>query len=627
MNSALANKYLIDLACLKLWRSASDQGVADWCCENLVFNEPRNVGPFSLVGREYSREILDAFGEPLTFDMTVVTGSQVGKTGVIMGGTGWGAVNWPMRCMWVMPNDKKALSFSNTRWRTMLKASPSTRALIPVGAERHGFAGGMQILGGSIIGFVGSNSATNISSDPCQWVIQDEVDKFATATDKETDASDLADQRTKAQALPKRVKTSTPTIRQGLIWQSLEASDIRRRWVPCPHCGKFVVFVWSKEFTSFDLTGDEAIMVWDKEAKRETKLAGSGAASLWDLDRVSRSARMQCPHCDGHIRNKHKLQLDRLGEYRPSQKGAPGHKGWHLPSFYANSPETSFGNLAIKFLNANHSLRGLQGFVNSECAEPWENQDTRGERLELVCDSLDDGEEKKENLQSAKMLAIDVQQKSPNFWHVAREFNGGDSIAFSAGPLDTWEEVEALQREHEIPPELVIVDSGYGAKSEAHVYRECAARCSIINGYAMGWMPSKGQPGRKMWRDPKTHLYLPWFRKSIDPYMGTSHGGQVEMELFEFSGDVFKDILETLRSGKAQWKWAVKTEVATDEYWRHLDGEIKGMVRNRKTGKTTYGWEPRSQHWPNHMLDCEVQLIALASYMGLFPIDQLSETQ
>jgi hypothetical protein len=573
-----------------------------------MFAEPENSGPFSLAGREYIREPLDEFGEPLTSDMVLVFGSQAGKTGMIMGGVGWGIINNPVRCMWVMPNRDKASGFSRKRWIPMLKVSEPYQSLIPTGARRHDFATMSQMVGGAIVDFQGSNSPTNLSSDPCSWVIQDETDKFNDGTKSEADASDLADQRTKGQALPKRVKTSTPTIEEGLIWQAFRKTDMRRRWVPCPHCGKLVVLVWSKQFTVFELTGSEA----------EVRFEGGSD----DLDTAAKSARFECPHCQGHIRDQHKTRMDREGVWKSTQSAAKGMKGWHLPSLYVNTPETQIGKLVVKFLNAKNSLLGLQGFINGDLAEPFLNQDTRSERVEIVTESLDADSEEQQAKEPIRIMAVDCQGRAPFFWYAVREFKDGNSLGLSAGPLDTWEEVEDKQREFGVKDEAVVIDSGFGARNDAEVYRVCARHCQFVNNYAIGWMPAKGQPTRKRWRDKKTGYYVPWFAQSMDPFLGTAEAGKVSMDLFEFSGDFFKDILEALRQGKGSQTWAITPEVDSDEYWRHMDGEVKTATRNAKTGAVSYGWQPRSKHWPNHIFDCEVMILAVANFLGLMQLNE-----
>lgn len=595
-------------------RSLSDrpkQSPADWCCENLIFDEPDNRGPFSLLGREFMREIVDTWADPSITDQVPVMGTQLGKTAGIMGGAAWTVVNQPTRIFWVMPTRPTLLSFSRSRWQPMCRKS--FPHLIPKASKRHDFSTFEQVIGGSIVDMRWSNSPAALSSVPARVVILDEVDKFDEGGGKEADAVDLSEQRTKSFSNPKRIKTSSPTLATGLIWQAFGKTDQRRRFMPCPYCGKFVVLIWSKQYTVFKLTGEEAEVYWDKEAKR--------ADGSWDLERVEKSAHYRCPHCAGRILDGHKTAMDRDGIWRPTSKAAAGCRGWHLPSLYGTSAETNVGTLAVKFLQKKASLLGLQGFINGDLAEPYMAQDTLRARVELVTSRVEITAEWR------KLMTADSQHKSPHFWHVVRAWNGGNSRAIQAGPTDTWDDLRTIQTNHGIPDVCVAIDSGFGAKSDAEIYKNCLRFSELIEdeenekAIAIGWMPSKGMPGRKRWKDPESELLVPWFLWRVDPFMGTAHAGEVSLNLFEVASDFFKDLLQNLRDKKTGYEWSVEDKVSNDEYWRHMDGEIKTAVVNKATGRTTYEWRKRASTWPNHLFDAEVLQVAFAAFHKLFPIE------
>lgn len=587
----------------------SIQRPRDWCAENLYFDEPNNRGPFRLAGQEYIGDVLDDFANPLVADEVLVWGSQTKKTGTLMGGAAWAAVNDPCRFLWVMPSLTLAQSFSSTRLQPMFRASESIRKMIPTKAARHEFKRLEMRLGPSILNFTGSNSAANLASIPCRRVILDEVDKFDTqGGNQEADAVNLAEQRTKGQANPQRWKTSSPTLVEALIWQEFLKGNQCRYDVPCPACSKKVLLAWSAQYTILAKTGREAYVVWDKEARR--------ADGSWDLDRVHRSARFQCPHCAGDILDSKKTWMVRDGVWTPTNLNAStGFVSRQLSSLYACSPETSCGNLALKFLNQKRSLLGLQGFINGDLAEPFQSQDTQGERIEIIRESVE------VTAEYVPLLTVDCQARAPYFWHVVRQWNKADSVAVSAGPLDTWDDVEAIQRNYKVQDRCVMPDSGHGAKSDADVYRVCAEHGKLVRRQDklpqhVGWIPAKGQPGRRRWRNAKG-LMLPWRLQPIDPFDGTTRGGRLEMSLFEFASDFFNDILDSLRRGEGGRKWEVLKSVATEEYWRHLDGQIKAPVRNARTGYIVWTWIGRGKHWPDHMRDCEIMQVALANFFAL----------
>src|SRR5690242_7964900 len=103
----------------------------DWCCDNLVFDEASNHGPFKLTGCEYIGDVLDDFANPLITDEVLVWGSQTRKTGTLMGGAAWAIINDPCGFLWVMPSLTLVAKFSRQRWQKLLRASPTTENLVP----------------------------------------------------------------------------------------------------------------------------------------------------------------------------------------------------------------------------------------------------------------------------------------------------------------------------------------------------------------------------------------------------------------------------------------------------------------------------------------------------------------
>ena len=263
---------------------------------------------------------------------------------------------------------------------------------------------------------------------------------------------------------------------------------------------------------------------------------------------------------------------------------------------------------------------GLQGFINGDLAEPYVSQDTVAARVELITRTVE------VTAEWQKLFTIDCQYSAPHFYWVKRAWNGGDSEGIAAGSADTWEELRSLQLADGIPDTRVLVDSGWGARSDSDVYKNCARFSELQplpenRAIALGWIPTKGMPGRKRWKDPESGLYVPWYLAPVDPFQGTAGAGQVTMNLLEFTGDFFKDVLANLRAGKGGHKWKVPESMANEEYWRHMDAEVKTAVLNPRTGRTTYEWRKRSQHWPNHWFDDEVQQVAGASFLRFFNLE------
>jgi ribosomal protein S27AE len=447
-----------------------------------------------------------------------------------------------------------------------------------------------------------------------------EVEKLNTGgvDEGEADAVNLAEQRTKRFANAKRVKTSTPADADGLIWSEFLKGNQQRFFCPCPACGKSVVLAWSPDYTIFRKTGREAWVKWDKEARRPS--------GEWDLDRVMRSARAVCPHCGADIEEKHKTRLVRAGAWEPTGQGSPGFESYQLPSLYAVGAETAFGALAVKFLKAKRSPQGVRGFVTGDLAEPMAGQGDLGERVELF--SREDGTLP----ESVTLLTVDVQQVAPYFWAVARAWrDDGDSRLVWAGHFDEWETLRSLQLALGVEDRHVIVDSGHRAQE---VYENCLrwgrkGDCGLRKfPLWRGWMPAKGRERDAFWVDKKTKLPRPYFIGSA----ALPSTVRVRLPLLEFNGEHLLGWLQRLRKGPeaAGHRWELvpfptlpdlgvvgARAVDADEYFRHLNS--KTLKPETKHGKTVYAWRKRSESWPDHLLDCEIEQLAGAMLFRRLP--------
>lgn len=326
------------------------------------------AGPFSSAVTPFIREPLECFRNPKVNDLTLVFGTQIVKTLMIMLGVAWWLEHNAGRCVWVMDTETNARSFSETRWQPLIRDCPALAAMIP--ADRNEFKKLQQKLGDSLIHFIGSNSPGNLASRPADLLVMDEVDKFAITTAKEANAVDLAEQRTKSRANTMIVKTSSPTDQDGLIWKSFNAGDQRQFHLPCPHCGEYILL-------------DFENVRWDQTAKTTTG---------WNYELVRSSARYICQKCAKEIHDGQKTHMLRKGQWIPTNpNAAPGARSYQLTSLYSPWAKTTFGNLAIEFLK--HKARfDMKGWDNGYMARPseeiakkvdWEIIATRREKYAL----------------------------------------------------------------------------------------------------------------------------------------------------------------------------------------------------------------------------------------------------
>ncbi len=442
-----------------------------------------------------------------------------------------------------------------------------------------------------LLTLVGSNSPANLASRAVRVLILDEADKFKTKTAKEADALSLAKQRTRSFPESKIYISSTPTIWEGTIWQEFLNGDQRRYFVPCPHCGKEIVLSLNPKKSVLKTLGCEAMLHWDSSAKR--------ADGNWDYDIVGKSAHFVCPHCGKRIEERYKTQMNSKGIWRPTNSDYCDLKvrSYHLPTFYAPWKKAGWGALAVEFLKAKKSVDGLKDFLNSVCAEPDMGQyDGRTlARLELVLENVDTAKD------ATRIMTVDVQKD--HFWYLIRDWQqGGDSVCVKWGKAFSFEELSEIEKANSV--KYVGLDSGFNTTD---VYRECAR---------YSWFAMRGDDRESFTN--KNHVQVPYNVRLFDPMIGTKNQGLKKIAELRWSNPTIKDILARLRNASsAPVKWAIPIELATEEYFRHLDGEYKKRITDPKSGKSYYKWVLRNSRWENHLFDCECMSISVAMFLGL----------
>jgi hypothetical protein len=613
-----------------------------WAEREFVMNEPKIKGPFTLMGREYLREIVDAWG-PLPeglkggTDFIGCMATGTGKTIGNMAGLSFRLANDPCRALIIKPaanGPAGAKSFSKTRLQRAIRATKCLREKIPTGVFRNDFSTAQMQINGSIVDLTGSNSVGQLAENRCDIVWQDEIDKYPPQTEnsKEANPQVLADERTKSVAEARRYKQSTPTLELTGIWEEFKKTDQRRYFMPCPHCCKnvtsrlqfkpgevpkgWVVFAWSKRFSVFEQKGYEAYVKWDEKARL--------VDGTWDLAMVVKTAHMVCPYCQGRILNSHKHAMVSKGRWIATATGVPGYVGWHLPSMYSTTRDCDFGSMAKKFLTAKRSIDGVKGFINSDLAEPDVNQSvsvdkvgTAGRQIELGSGWITIG-------------SFDYQQIAPYFWGVARAWNGSNkSHGVEYIACNSWDDLDVFQKKHKIIPQAFGVDVGF---SQAEVLQNCAnikmpTRCTVdeavqdLKPMINGWNPMKAFGGKKQYRDTETGLYRPYrLNPNIDPYAGTELANTVRIELLEFLSDLFEDMMDNVRNGKTGLLWTISPEVDTEEYARHMGGKIR---KPKKNNPRDYAWVQRRSDWPDHLHSCELMNLVLAYRLQLISFDAI----
>jgi len=346
---------------LRAWanglRPDPDLTVSEWADRHRMLSGRASAEPgrYRTIRTPYMREIMDRLspGNPAQ-RVVFMKAAQVGATEAGNNWIGFVIHQAPGPMLAVQPTVELAKRNSRQRIDPLIDESPELRERVKPARSRDAgntmlskeFAGGILIM-------TGANSAVGLRSTPACYIFLDEAEPscaigpstmakaYPASADEEGDPVTLAEARSLTFAHRRKVLlVSTPTIR-GLsrIEREYEASDQRRFFVPCPHCG-------TMQWLKFDR------LRWQK-GKPET-------------------AEYICEGCEQPIAEHHKTAMLEAGEWRATTTAAePTTVGYHLSALYSPVGWLSWPRIARGWEAAQGSDEAIKAFRNTILGETW----------------------------------------------------------------------------------------------------------------------------------------------------------------------------------------------------------------------------------------------------------------
>jgi phage terminase large subunit GpA-like protein len=210
--------------------------------------------------------------------------TQIIKTEFLINAAGYFIHQDPASILFVQPTQKLAENFSKERFQPTRDATPVLRELIPDNKSRDaGVTITHKEYPGGTLDFVGANSPVDLASRPKRITLADEIDLYPADAGGMGDPLALAEERSSTFKKRKRnIRTCSPSDElTSRINREYLASDQRRCFIDCPHCGKDQVLDWHVT------TG------WLKEERKPT--------IVWDVDsdgnNLPHTVRYHCVEC------------------------------------------------------------------------------------------------------------------------------------------------------------------------------------------------------------------------------------------------------------------------------------------------------------------------------------------
>ena len=323
----------------------ADLSVSQWADQYrmLASRASAEPGRYRTSRTPYMREIMDALSPSDPAQRVVfMKEAQVGATEAGNNMIGFVISHAPGPMLAVQPTVELAKRNSRQRIDPLIEESASLRERVrPSRARDSGNTMLSKEFPGGILIMTGANSAVGLRSTPARYIFLDEVDAYPASADEEGDPISLAEARSLTFAHRRKVfLVSTPTVKGvSRIEREFEASDQRRYFVPCPHCGE-------AQWLKFER------LRWDK--------GRPGTAAY------------HCEVCEQPIAEHHKTSMLEAGAWRvTAQSTDPATVGYHLSALYSPVGWLSWERIARGWEAAQGSDDAIRAFKNTILGETW----------------------------------------------------------------------------------------------------------------------------------------------------------------------------------------------------------------------------------------------------------------
>jgi phage terminase large subunit GpA-like protein len=320
--------------------------VAEWADAHRMLStiSSAEAGPWRTSRTPYLREIMDALSVTSPIVRVVFAkGAQVGGTEAGNNWIGYVIAHAPGPMLCLMPTDSTAEGNVRTRIDPLIDSTPAIRDKVPRrGSKEGGNTLDRKDFPGGVLNIRGANAPANLRSLPIRYLFLDEVDAYEFDLDGEGDPIALAQARARTFGRSrKEFEVSTPTIEgTSRIAASYEATDQRRYFVPCPHCGEYQTIEWPR-------------IKWDSDTS---------------------APYLACEPNGCAIEERHKPRMLSAGEWRATAECSdPTVRGYHLSALYSPLGWYSWAQARDDFLTAKREKNEakLKTWVNTVLGETW----------------------------------------------------------------------------------------------------------------------------------------------------------------------------------------------------------------------------------------------------------------
>ncbi|MEN4984001.1 phage terminase large subunit family protein [Acinetobacter modestus] len=352
--------------------------VSKWSEKYMVLSADYSASTGRFKAYPYQNGIMDAMTDPKNKTITVMKSARVGYTQILNNAFGYFVHYQPSPILIVQPRNSDAEDHSKGVLAPMLRDVP---VLSKLGGDAKSKDSSQTILvkkfnNGSSVKLIGADSPGGFRRVTVRVVMFDEIDGYPIGgAGAEGDQISLGIKRAETYWNSVIILGSTPTNKGvSRIEKSWLNSDMRRYFVPCPHCKTLQVLEWGGKETLHGIK-------WKRNDLGEY---------------IEDSAYYACINgCE--ITENHKEWMIRNGEWVAT---APfkGRAGFHIWTGYSLLPKAGWSRLVEEWLNVHKDPLQRKTFYNLVLGEPYEDlgdhvlpENKLLDRCEVWADEVPDG--------------------------------------------------------------------------------------------------------------------------------------------------------------------------------------------------------------------------------------------
>lgn len=493
-----------------IYKPAPTMSVPDWADKYRILSAAVGAvgGPWETSRVEVARGPMMAVTEPGVRKVTAMTCTQTLKTELLTNTFGYFAHLDPSPMLLLEPKDEMASAFSKERLAPMIASSPVLRAIM---GERKRAKTDDTIqykqFPGGFLAISSAGSPSNLAMRAIRIVLLDEIDKYETS--KEGDPVSLAEERMATFTTSSlSIRACSPTWEEtSRIYRSYLASDQRRPFCACPHCGyeqsldffRHVQWVTDQDGTHHPETaqiycescgaawteGDRVRIVTTRGAIKHKQTREFTCNCLKDANGVpviTRHVPMQERSWDWD--EKHQVGYATCPDCG-KRKVPNHHAGFQVSKLY--SPFTTIVSLATKWLESKEDADTKQTFYNTQLGLPFQAEVSKAIDKHWLASRREVYPAKVPEGVLVLTAGIDVQSGSDKTegrievetvgWGLYEESWSIDTEVFYGDPAkpEVWAHVDAYllkpwrhQRGFNLYIAAACIDSGGGATNEVY---------------------------------------------------------------------------------------------------------------------------------------------------------------